>query len=142
MTIFERMVHQMTKINWIFSTKNWVPNTVFKLFFFQIHPYRLNGIQKTRFEGIFHHINGSVGPILSKNNRIHPWVDSYQPCVLSWVYIYMRMGHAKTKRSFNVGVLLRQSKQHSAVRRTFSKQPNTIRRLLVLQREFTFNTFM
>ncbi len=36
---------------------------------------------KTQFSGhIFPHINGSIGPIISKNNRIHPWIELHQPC--------------------------------------------------------------
>ncbi len=29
---------------------------------------------------IFLHISGSIGPIVSKNNRAHPWVDLHLPC--------------------------------------------------------------
>ncbi len=50
--------------------------------------------------------------------------------------------HAKMMRTFDVDVFLRRGKQHSSVWRTFSKQPNAIRRLSVHQREFAYNTFM
>ncbi len=49
--------------------------------------------------------------------------------------------HAKTKQIFDADMLPRGSKQYSLVRRTFSKQPNTIHRLSVLQREVVYNTF-
>ncbi len=36
---------------------------------------------KIQFWGhIFTHVSGSNGPIVSKKNRIHPCVDSHQPC--------------------------------------------------------------
>ncbi len=54
----------------------------------------------------------------------------------------MRTRHAKTMRMSDVDVFLRREKQHSAVWRTFGEQPNAIRRLLVHQRKFAYNTFM
>ncbi len=53
----------------------------------------------------------------------------------------MRTQDAKTMQIFDVDVLLRRGKHHLAVRRTFGKQPNTIRQLLVLQREFAYDIF-
>ncbi len=64
-------------------------------------PFDLN--PKYRFWGhIFSHICGSIGPIVSKNNRIYPWADPHQPCefhenriktatciVTSFLYIYI-----------------------------------------------------
>ncbi len=44
-------------------------------------------------------------------------------------------------QTFDVDVLPRRGKQHSAVRQMFGKQPNAIGQLLVLQREFTYDTF-
>ncbi len=29
---------------------------------------------------IFPYICGIIGPIVSKNNNVRPWIDSYQPC--------------------------------------------------------------
>ncbi len=28
----------------------------------------------------FPHVSGFIGPILSKNNKVHPWVDSHRLC--------------------------------------------------------------
>ncbi len=42
-----------------------------------------------------------------------------------------RTRHAKPKRMFDVDVLPRRGKQHSAVQWMFGKQPNAIRRLLM-----------
>ncbi len=80
---------------------NGVPNIVFKFFSLKKPiPFDLN--QKNRFWGhIFPHICGFIGPIVSKNNRVHPWVDPHQPCefhenrttatciVTSYTYIYI-----------------------------------------------------
>ncbi len=36
---------------------------------------------KAQFWGhIFLHISDSIGPTVSKNNKVHPWVDPHQPC--------------------------------------------------------------
>ncbi len=53
----------------------------------------------------------------------------------------MQTRHAKTKPSFNIGVLSRRGKQHSAVR-TFGEQPNAISRMSVHHREFAYNIFI
>ncbi len=50
--------------------------------------------------------------------------------------------NANRMRTFDVDVLPRRGKQHSAVRRTFHEQPNAIRRLSIHQRKFAYNTFM
>ncbi len=52
-----------------------------------------------------------------------------------------RMQHAKMMRTFDVDVLLRWGKQHSAVWQTFGQQLNVICQLSVLQRKFTYDTF-
>ncbi len=52
-----------------------------------------------------------------------------------------RMWLAKMMQMFDVDMLPRRGKQHSAVRRMFGKQLNTIYQLLVLQREFAYDTF-
>ncbi len=75
------------------------------------------------------------------------WMHSYHfdKMLLQWITVIVKPGlhlnanriqtwHAKTKWLFNVDVLPRRGEQHSAVRRTFGKQPNTIYRLSVLQR--------
>ncbi len=54
----------------------------------------------------------------------------------------MRMQHVKTKWLFNVNMLPKRGKQHLTARWSFGEQPNSIHRLSVFQREFTFNTFM
>ncbi len=37
--------------------------------------------KKNNFEGTFSpYISGSIGLIISKNNMVHPWVDTYQSC--------------------------------------------------------------
>ncbi len=82
-------------------------------------------------------------------------VWSSRPCAMKYSYILSplkpglhlnangtRMRHVNEKPSVNVDVLPRWDKQHLAVRRTFTKQPNTICRLLVHQGKFTYNTFM
>ncbi len=53
----------------------------------------------------------------------------------------MQMRYADTMRMFDVDLLPRWGKQHSAVQRTFSEQPNVIRQLLELQRNFAYDTF-
>ncbi len=53
----------------------------------------------------------------------------------------MRMQHAKTMQTFDVNILPRRGKQHSALRRTFGEQLNAICQLSVLQRKFTYDTF-
>ncbi len=45
-------------------------------------------------------------------------------------------------RTFDVDVLQKRGKQHWAVQRMFGEQPNAIRQQSVLQREYTYNTFM
>ncbi len=79
MTIIERTGRLITKMNVTFSMGNNLPYTVFK-FFAQQNRYRLNESQKTGFRDTFPHISGSIGPIVSKNNRVHAWVDPHQPC--------------------------------------------------------------
>ncbi len=77
MTIFKGMGRRTAEVNIMFSVGNEVPNTVFK-FFSQKSPYRLNESRKTGFWGhIFSYICGSAGPIVSKNNRVHSWVDQH-----------------------------------------------------------------
>ncbi len=73
MTIFEGMGHRMTKMNiTFFWVGDGVSNTVFK---------RSNLNQTNWFwRHISPHICGSIGPFVSKNNRVHPWEDPHQPC--------------------------------------------------------------
>ncbi len=53
----------------------------FLSFFLKKKPILFDLNPKNRFWGhIFPHICGSVGRIVSKNNRVHPWVDPHQPC--------------------------------------------------------------
>ncbi len=62
------------------SFGKWVPNTVFK-FFSSKTPIPLDLKSKNWFCGhIFPHICGFSGPIVSKNNIVHPWADPHQPC--------------------------------------------------------------
>ncbi len=78
MTFFQGKGCRMTKMSITFSVRI-VPNDVLKFFPFK-NPYRLNENQKTYLGHIFPCINGSIGPIGSKNNRVHPWMDPHQPC--------------------------------------------------------------
>ncbi len=52
------------------------------------------------------------------------------------------MWQVKMMQMFDVDVLPRRGKQHLAVRRTFGEQPNAIRKLSVLQREFVYDTLV
>ncbi len=80
MTIFQEVVCPATKMNITFSMGNGVPNTELK-HFPRKTVYWLNESQKTSFGGhIFSHVSGSTGLIVSKTNRVHPCVDSHQPC--------------------------------------------------------------
>ncbi len=58
------------------------PNTQTKfLSFFSKTPISSDLNPKNLFWGhIFPHICGSIGPIVSKNNRVHPWVNPHQRC--------------------------------------------------------------
>ncbi len=70
--------------------------------------------------------------------------NKYWKCwPLGRVYIWtqMRTRRAKMKQMFGVDMLKRRGKQHSAVRRMFGKEPNTIPKLLVLRRDFAYDTF-
>ncbi len=76
-----------TKINITFFLEGGkrVPNTVLKFcfFFFFKKPHTIwLETRKTGFWANFPHICGSIGPIVSKNNRVHSWVNSHQPCKL------------------------------------------------------------
>ncbi len=73
--------------------------------------------------------------------------DRYLPCMPIKPGLHrnanrLQTQHSKTMRMFDVDVLPRRGKQHSAVRQTFGKRPNAIRQLSVHQREFAYNTFM
>ncbi len=54
----------------VFSLKNPVPSDLNQKNWFRRH--------------IFSNICGSIGPIVFKNNRVHPWVDPHQPCEFHW----------------------------------------------------------
>ncbi len=54
-------------------------NTVFE-FFPKKNPYLLTLVWKTGFGSIFSYIYDSTEPTVSKNNRIHPWVNLQQRC--------------------------------------------------------------
>ncbi len=56
-------------------------NRIRFLSFFLKKPVPSDLIPKNWFWGyIFPHICGSIVPIVSKNNRVHTWVDPHQPC--------------------------------------------------------------
>ncbi len=81
MIIFDEMRCRMTKMNITFSVGNGVPNIVFKFL-----PQKKKLVQaewkpKNRFSlHIFPCISDSVGLTVSKNNKVHPWVDAHQQC--------------------------------------------------------------
>ncbi len=83
MTIFEVTGCRATKMNIFFGRGEMgVRNTVFK-FFPKKKPIPSDLNPKSWFWGhIFPPIGGCIGPIISKNNRVHPLVDSHQPCEL------------------------------------------------------------
>ncbi len=75
------MMCYTTKMNITFSMVNVVPNTVLKF----LHQKTYTGWMKAQNQfwwDIFPHISGSIGSIVSKNNRVHPCVDPHQPCEL------------------------------------------------------------
>ncbi len=73
------MSDDRNEYNITFFVGNGVPNTVFKSFP-QKPPYLLYESRKTGFGLISPYISNSIGPIVFKNNRVHPWVDPHQPC--------------------------------------------------------------
>ncbi len=79
MTIFDVKGCQMTKISRTFFKGKRVPNTVFKFFPRKI-PYWLNESQKTGFGGALPLYWWFYWLIVSKNNRVHPWMDTHQTC--------------------------------------------------------------
>ncbi len=69
----ERVSDNKNEYNFFF--RNGVFSSVLK-FFSQKTPIPSDLNPKNWFwEHIFPHICGSIGPIVSKNNRVHPWVD-------------------------------------------------------------------
>ncbi len=82
MAIFEGKGRRTKKMNLILSLRKEVKNTVFK-FILQKSPYRLNESRKTGFGCTFSPcMGGSIWPIVSKNNTVHPREDPQQPCEL------------------------------------------------------------
>ncbi len=78
MTIFKGTRRRTTKMNITFSGGKGVPNTVFKFFPQKNIPSEFN--QENWFGAHFPYIYGSIGPIVSKSDRDHQWVDPHQPC--------------------------------------------------------------
>ncbi len=109
-TIFDGTRCWMTKTNITFFLVNGVPNTILN-FFSQKNPIPSDLNPKNWFwRHIFPYICGSIGPIISKNNRVHPWVDLHQPCefhenrfktatciVTSYTYIYKYINIAEIR---------------------------------------------
>ncbi len=56
----------------------WSPKTVFEFFPQKPHTGWMKA-EKPVLGHIFPYIGGSIGAIVSKNNRVHPYVDSHQP---------------------------------------------------------------
>ncbi len=78
-TIFEGTGRRTTKINITIFLGNGVSSTIWSFFLKNSIPSDLN--PKNWFWGyILPHICGSIGPIVSENYRIHPWVDPHQQC--------------------------------------------------------------
>ncbi len=77
MIMFEGMGSQMKK--WIinFSVGNGVPNTVFKFFLQETSNWMKAEEQVLRAH--FPVYQWFYLPIISKNNKVHPWVDPHQP---------------------------------------------------------------
>ncbi len=79
MTIFEGMGRRMTKMNNFFCGK-WGREYGFKVFSWKT-PIPAEWKLKTHFWGyIFPYICNFILPIISKNNRVNPWVNLHQPC--------------------------------------------------------------
>ncbi len=63
-----------------FSLANYVPKIQFlSVFFKKPHTIWLKP-KKLVLGAHFPHICDSIGPIVSKNNSVHPWLDPHQPC--------------------------------------------------------------
>ncbi len=84
MPIFEVRRYRTTKINITFffggeGEGNEVLSTVFSFFLKKSNTVWYKP-EKLVLGAHFPHICGSIGPIVSKNNRVHPWVNPHQLC--------------------------------------------------------------
>ncbi len=112
------------------------------------HPLPILEVERWEFymeskQGSFHLCwKSRGGNIVPNKNRmeIKSCVDSLKPG-LHLNANRVRMWYGKTMRMFDVDVLPKRGKQHSAVRQMFGEQPNAICQLLVLQRELTYDSF-